>query len=206
MLEEQRSHTLDPTTMATTAKATGLKKLLEDQLADIYYAEKKVSSALKKMAKSAEDKELSTVFLDHQKETEGQIARLEDAFEALGKPAKGKKCEAIEGLLKEATEIMEEFKGDPALDAALIGAAQKVEHYEIGSYGSIIAWAKELGEKKVAEILHETLVEEKKADKALTELAKSRLNAAGDAHRASNTNGKSKSTEKASSAKTPAMA
>lgn len=190
--------------MATTKKATGLQKLLEDQLADIYYAEKKLSSALKKMAKQATDKGLAEAFTKHQVETEGQVKRLEEAFEALGKPAKGKKCEAIEGLLKEATGIMEEFKGDPALDAALIGASQKVEHYEIGSYGSMIAWAKELGEKKVADILSKTLEEEKQADKSLTILAVNCLNAAGDAHRASN--GKSKSSETASSAKKPAMA
>lgn len=190
--------------MATTKKATGLQKLLEDQLADIYYAEKKLSSALKKMAKQATDKGLAEAFTKHQVETEGQIQRLVEAFEELGKPAKGKKCEAIEGLLKEATEIMEEFKGDPALDAALIGASQKVEHYEIGSYGSMIAWAKELGEKKVADILSETLAEEKGADKALTVLAVNCLNAAGDAHRASN--GKSNTSAKGSSTKKLAMA
>lgn len=189
--------------MATTKKATGLQKLLEDQLADIYYAEKKLSSALKRMAQQANDERLAEAFEKHQVETEGQIQSLVEAFDALGKPAKGKKCEAIEGLLKEATEIMEEFKGDPALDAALIGAAQKVEHYEIGTYGSMVAWAKELGEKKVADILSEILAEEKATDKALTALSVNSLAAAGDAHRDSN--GKSKTVAKASSTKKAAM-
>ena len=169
--------------MATKTKPTGLEKLFEDQVADLYYAEKKLVSALKKMAGKATDKKLSAAFLAHREETQGQVLRLEEVFEILGKPAKGKKCDAIEGLLKEADGIMEEFQDDPALDAALVCAAQKVEHYEIGSYGCLVTYAEELGMKDAAKLLKETLKEEKGADEKLTKLAESSLNMAGEAHR-----------------------
>ncbi len=162
---------------------SGLQKLFEDQLADLYYAEKKLVTALKKMAGKAEHERLAEAFLSHREETEGHVKRLESVFELLGKKAKGKKCDAIEGLLKEGDGIMEDFKGDPALDAALICAAQKVEHYEIGSYGCLVTYAAELGYKEAAKLLHANLKEEKAADEKLTRLAEASLNKAGEAHR-----------------------
>lgn len=192
--------------MATKTKPTGLEKLFEDQVADLYYAEKKLVSALKKMAGKATDKKLSAAFLAHREETQGQVQRLEEVFEILGKPAKGKKCDAIEGLLKEADGIMEEFQDDPALDAALVCAAQKVEHYEIGSYGCLVTYAEELGMKDAAKLLKETLKEEKGADEKLTKLAESSLNMAGEAHReknASSPSGKPENLNKTKQSRTP---
>ncbi|MBP9160193.1 MAG: ferritin-like domain-containing protein [Flavobacteriales bacterium] len=157
--------------------------MFEDQVADLYYAEKKLVTALKKMSGKASDKKLADAFLSHRQETEGQVERLEQVFGILGKKAKGKKCEAIEGLLKEAEEIMEDFKDDPALDAALVCAAQKVEHYEIGSYGCLVTYAEELGLMDAAKLLQATLKEEKGADEKLTKLAENSLNMAGEAHR-----------------------
>lgn len=171
-------------TARTTKKeddgTTDLNTLLEDQLADIYYAEKKLTKATPKMAKAARNPKLSAGFTGHAKETEGQVVRCERAFKLLGKPAKAKKCEAIEGLLKEADELMKEYKGSKALDAALIDAAQKVEHYEIATYGSIIAWARMLGKEKVADLLEQTLNEEKGCDEKLTGLAENSVNAAAE--------------------------
>jgi ferritin-like metal-binding protein YciE len=154
-----------------------LRKLLEDQLADIYYAEKKLTKAIPKMAKAAQDEDLVQGFETHAQETEGQVERCKQAFDMLGKPAKAKKCEAIEGLIAEAEELMKEYKGSIALDAALVDAAQKVEHYEIATYGSLIAWARQLGEEDLADLLEETLNEEKGCNDKLTELAESGLNA-----------------------------
>lgn len=167
--------------MATRKEpVTGLRKLLQDQVADIYYAEKKLIPALKKMAKQASNEDLSEAFADHHEETLGHVARLEEVFAALDMPVKGKKCDAIDGILQEATGMMEEFADDAALDAALVGAAQKVEHYEIASYGSMVAWAEQLGLEDVAGLLNETLEEERSADEKLTELAEGVVNAAGD--------------------------
>lgn len=166
--------------MTSKTKPTGLRKLFEDQLADIYYAEKKLASALKKMTKQAQDSKLSKAFEGHQKETQGQVERLEKVFELLDLPAKGKKCEAIEGLLKEAKELMEDFQGDPALDAALVCAAQKVEHYEMASYGCLVTYAEELGLSKAADLLKKTLKEEHGADEKLSQLADPALNRAGE--------------------------
>ena len=154
-----------------------LRNLLEDQLADIYYAEKKLTKAIPKMAKAAQNDELRQGFEDHAQETEGHVTRCEEAFKLLGKSAKAKKCEAMEGLVAEAEDLMKEFKDSSALDAALIDAAQKVEHYEIATYGSLIAWASMLGEDQVADLLEETLQEEKDCDEKLTVLAESSVNA-----------------------------
>lgn len=151
--------------------------MLEDQLADIYYAEKKLTKAIPKMAKAAQNEELKQGFLKHAEETQGHVQRCEQAFEMLGKPAKAKKCEAIEGLTKEADELAADYKGSKAIDAALIDAAQKVEHYEIATYGSLIAWARQLGNDDVADLLEETLNEEKGCNETLTELAESNVNA-----------------------------
>ena len=163
--------------MATTKQAsTGLQKLMEHQVADIYYAEKQILKALPKMAKAAYTAELREAFTEHAEETQGQIERLEQVFEALGLPAKGKKCPAIDGILEEGKEMMEEFADDEALDAALVAAAQKVEHYEIATYGNLAAWATQLGHDDVASLLSETLEEEKGADEKLTHICETLIN------------------------------
>ena len=124
-----------------------LNALFLDTLKDIYYAEKQIYKSLPKMAKAANSDQLRAAFEKHHDETEGQIGRLEQIFELLGKPARGKKCDAIEVILDEGTEIMEEYKGEPALDAGLLAAAQAVEHYEISRYGTLKSWAGKLGMK-----------------------------------------------------------
>jgi len=167
--------------MATKKEeSTGLLKLLEDQVADLYYVEKQLTKALPKMAKKATNEELRGCFEDHLAETENQVGRLEEIFEALGKPVKAKKCPAIDGILEEGKEIMEEFANDPALDAGLVSAAQKVEHYEITSYGSMKAWAEQLGLDDVVALIDETLAEEKAADEKLTGIAESVVNIEAD--------------------------
>jgi ferritin-like metal-binding protein YciE len=153
-----------------------LQKLLEDQLADIYYAEKKLLKALPKMAKATEHEELRQAFTEHAMQTEQHIARVEEAFEALGKKAKSKKCEAMDGLLEEANGIKDEFEESMALDAALIAAAQKVEHYEIASYGSMVAWCNQLGLEEVGNLLQQNLDEEKQTDENLTSIAENYVN------------------------------
>ncbi len=160
----------------TKQGTTGLRKLLEEQLSDMYYAEKQLVKTLPKMAKAATDKALSAAFEAHLKETVTQVERLEQVFGHLDKPAKGKTCPAILGLLQEGSELMEEFAGDDAINAALIAAAQKVEHYEIASYGSMCAWAEQLGLEKVAILLKATLQEEHAADEKLTALAEDAVN------------------------------
>src|SRR5215468_1366655 len=122
-----------------------LSALFLETLKDIYYAEKQIFRALPKMAKAAQSDDLRAAFEKHHTETEGQIERLEEIFEVIGKPARGKKCDAIEGILDEGKEIMDEFKGSPALDPGLLAAAQAVEHYEIARYGTLRTWAEELG-------------------------------------------------------------
>jgi ferritin-like metal-binding protein YciE len=158
------------------AKARTLEDLFHDTLKDIYYAERRILRALPKMARSAQSQELKDAFLKHRDETQGQVERLVQVFEALGKPARGKTCDAIEGIIAEGEEIMEEFADTPALDAGLISAAQAVEHYEITRYGTLIAWAKELGHADAATLLDATLQEESKTDKDLSSLAKSGAN------------------------------
>ncbi len=155
----------------TKQKSTGLLKLFQDQLQDVYYVEKQLVKALPKMAKAATNAELRTAFEEHLEETKGQVTRLEKVFDELGIPAKAKKCPAIEGILEEGNEIMDEFSDDPALDAGLIDAAQKVEHYEIATYGSLCAWAELLELDTVKELLGENLEEEKAADESLSEIS-----------------------------------
>jgi len=165
--------------MATKKEpATGLRKLLEDQLADIYFAEKQLVKALPKMAKNATNAELRAAFEGHLQETHGQIERLEQVFEGMGLPPKGKTCPAILGLLQECTELMDEFGDDEALDAALIAGARKVEHYEIATYSSLSAWAEQLGLDDAAGLLQETLEEEQGADEKLTEIGEEVMSAA----------------------------
>ena len=154
-----------------------LDDLFLDTLKDIYYAERQILKALPKMAKAATSPELKAGFEQHHTETEGQVERLQQVFEILGKPARGKTCDAILGILEEGKEIMDEYKGAVALDAGLVAAAQAVEHYEIARYGTLVTWAKQLGHNDIAELLSATLEEEKSTDSKLTKLATSAVNA-----------------------------
>src|SRR3979490_2002184 len=140
-----------------TAKDKNLNDLFLDTLKDIYYAEKQILKSLPKMAKAATSDKLRAAFEKHEGETEGQIERLEQIFDLLGKPARGKKCDAIEGILDEGKEIMEEYKGTAALDAGLLCAAQAVEHYEISRYGTLKSWAGKLSMASAVRLLNETL-------------------------------------------------
>ena len=155
---------------------TTLNDLFHETLKDIYFAEKKLVSALPKMANKAHSPQLKDTILSHLAETEGQVERLEDVFAAIGKKPMAKKCEAIEGLLKEATELLDEIKDKRTLDAAIISSSQTVEHYEIARYGTLVAWAEELGLDEVAAMLQATLDEELTADKALSAIADSFVN------------------------------
>lgn len=154
-----------------------LSALFLDTLKDIYYAEKQIYKSLPKMAKAAQSDQLRAAFEKHHDETEGHIERLEQIFELLGKPARGKKCDAIEGILDEGKEIMEEYEDAPALDAGLLAGAQAVEHYEISRYGTLKAWAEKLAMKDAIKLLDATLAEEKKTDETLTKIAASAVNA-----------------------------
>jgi ferritin-like metal-binding protein YciE len=165
--------------MATKDK--DLNDLFLDTLKDIYFAEKQILKALPKMAKAATSDKLRAAFEKHHDETEGQVERLEQIFELLDKPARGKTCDAILGILDEGKEIMDEYKGTSSLDAGLLAAAQAVEHYEISRYGTLKAWATELGMKDAVRLLDETLNQEKKTDETLTVLAKSAVNLAAAA-------------------------
>jgi ferritin-like metal-binding protein YciE len=158
------------------AKGKTLDDLFEDTLKDIYYAEGKILKALPKMAKAAHSEELRAAFQKHLKETEGHVSRLEKVFKLIDMAPKGKKCEAIEGIIEEGAEIMKEFKGAPALDAGLVSAAQAVEHYEIARYGTLKRWAEQMGLNDAIKLLDATLTEEKNTDGALTELADSMVN------------------------------
>jgi len=153
-----------------------LEELFLDELADIYYAENQLVKALPKMAKAATHADLRQAYESHLEETEGHVEKLKEVFGAFGKPVKSKKCEAIIGLLKEADELAADNRGKVTLDAALISAAQKVEHYEIASYGSLREWAAVLGNGPAADLIEEILTEEKKADETLTELARAHCN------------------------------
>lgn len=148
-----------------------LNDLFLDELADMYDAEKRIAKALPKMAKAATCPDLKKALQSHLKETEGQVKKLERVFLSFGMKAKGKTCEATVGLLEEGDEIAAEFKGSPAINAALICAAQKVEHYEIASYGCLTEWAGLLGNKAAAGLLQQILDEEKAANESLNELA-----------------------------------
>ena len=159
------------------AKDKDLNDLFLDTLKDIYFAEKQILKALPKMARAAQSEEGKAGFLKHRDETQGQIERLEQVFEILGKPARGKTCEAIQGIIAEAEEIMEDYKGTVALDAGLISSAQAVEHYEMARYGTLIAWAKQIGLKGAVPLLQATLAEEEATDKKLTQLAETSANA-----------------------------
>jgi ferritin-like metal-binding protein YciE len=156
-----------------------LEDLFIDGVKDIYYAERQIVAALKKMTRGAQSQDLKSAFDLHLQETEGQIERLVQVFELLDKPARGKTCPAIDGIIEEGQEILEEFKDSPALDAGLLAAAQAVEHYEIARYGTLRNWALELGKEDVAQLLEQTLAEEEKTDQALTQLADAKVNRKG---------------------------
>jgi ferritin-like metal-binding protein YciE len=159
--------------MATTKN---LNDLLLTFLQDVYYAERQILKALPKMAKAATNSRLKEAFVHHREETQGQIERLQKAFEVLGKRARGVTCEAINGLIEETEEVIEEFPEGSVRDAGLAACAQAVEHYEMARYGSLIAWARTAGQKDVVSLLEETLAEEKQADTLLTQLASKEIN------------------------------
>ena len=169
----------------------GLRELYIDELKDLHNAENQLVKALPKMAKAASSEELRQGFEEHLEQTKEHVQRLEEVFKALDESPKGKKCVGMEGLVKEGSEIMKEDFDDAVLDAALIGAAQRVEHYEIAAYGTVAAFAKLLGETQHASLLEETLEEEKETDEKLTELAEE-INAQASEEPAEKTTGKQK--------------
>ena len=158
-----------------------LDELFHDTLKDIYFAEKKILSTLPKMAKAARNPGLKAAFEKHRVETEGHVERLEQVFGMIDKKPQGKTCAAIVGITDEGAEIMEEYKGSPALDAGLLAAAQAVEHYEITRYGTLRTWAEALDLADAAALLQETLDEEAATDEALTELAEAAVNQEAEA-------------------------
>lgn len=155
-----------------------LDALFYDGLKDIYYAERKLLKALPKMARGAQSDDLRMAFEKHKEETEEHVERLQQVFELIDKRARGKTCPAIDGIIEESEEILDEFKGTTALDAGLIAAAQAAEHYEISRYGSLKSWAEQMNMKEVAALLDQTLSEENATDATLTKLAKSKINQA----------------------------
>ena len=153
-----------------------LDDLFLDTLKDIYYAERQIVKTLPKMAKAATSPELKAGFEQHQQETEVQIERLQQIFELIGKPARGKTCDAILGIIEEGKSIIEEYEGSPALDAGLVAAGQAVEHYEIARYGTLKAWATQLGMDEAVTLLDATLQEEIATDLKLTEVGTAKVN------------------------------
>ena len=153
-----------------------LNDLFHETLKDIYYAERQILRALPKMAKNAQSPELAKAFETHREETQGQIERLEQVFELIGKSPRGKTCDAIVGILDEGKEIMEDFAETDALDPGMLAAAQAVEHYEISRYGTLKTWATQLGYADAAKLLDATLQEEVKTDKLLSQLATASVN------------------------------
>jgi len=163
-------------TIDNSAPAKGLQDLFTNGLRDIYYAENKIVEALPKMAEGAESAELKQAFQQHLAETEEQILRLEQVFEILDTPATGKSCPAIDGIIQEGSEILEQYQGSPSIDAGLVAAAQAVEHYEIARYGTLLAWATQLGLSDAADLLGATLDEEEATDEALSAIAEGGAN------------------------------
>jgi ferritin-like metal-binding protein YciE len=163
--------------MATKTATKTLDNLFLDTLKDVYYAEKKILRTLPKMAKAANAQELAAAFEKHRDQTEMQVERLERIFEMLGKRPQGKTCPAIDGIIEEGQEIMDDYKSSPALDAGLLAAAQAVEHYEITRYGTLKRWAEVMGMSEAALLLDETLQEESQTDEDLSALADLKVNA-----------------------------
>lgn len=161
---------------AKSSAAEGLRELFIDSLKDIYWAEKALTKALPKMAKNATSENLITTINDHLAVTQEQVTRLEQVFEIIGEKAAAKKCDAMEGLIKEGESIMEETQPGPVRDAGIIAASQKIEHYEIATYGTLAAFAETLGEQEAVELLKATLEEEKEADTLLTDAAYNTIN------------------------------
>ena len=155
-----------------------LKALFVHQLKDTYFAENAILKALPQMAEAAESEELRGAFAVHLKETEGQVRRLEQIFEIVGEKPEGIPCKAIQGIIEEGQEILQAFEDGEALDAGLIAAAQAVEHYEIARYGTLLAWAKQLGLSEAEGLIEETLVEEENTNQVLSELAEDAINPA----------------------------
>jgi ferritin-like metal-binding protein YciE len=158
------------------ASTKGSIDLLQSFMQDIYYAERQILKALPKMAKAAENPQLKEALTQHRQETQGQVERLQEAFDALGKRARGATCEAINALIEETEEVIDEFPEGSVRDAGLVACAQAVEHYEMARYGALIAWAKAGGLSAVASLLEQTLAEEKKADTLLNQLANKTIN------------------------------
>lgn len=155
-----------------------LEDLFLDQLKDTYYAERKILKALPKMMRGAQAEKLKAAFAKHADETEEHVARLQQIFEIMGRPARGKTCPAIDGILEEGEEILQGYQGSNALDAGLISSAQSVEHYEIARYGTMCRWAKLLGMDEAVTLLKQTLSEEESTDKSLSDLADGSINQA----------------------------
>jgi len=153
-----------------------MNDLLLTFMQDVYYAERQILKALPKMAKASSNEQLRDALMHHREETQGQVERLQKAFDALGKRARGQTCEAINGLIEEGEEVIEEFQEPAVRDAGILACAQAVEHYEMARYGAIIAWAKEVGANEVVQLMQETLEEEKKADTLLNQLAMKGIN------------------------------
>ncbi len=169
-------NTKSTSTPSSEGLASKLGKLFEDELKDIYWAEKALTKAIPKMVKNATSQELIEALENHLEETEEHVTRAEKIFELIGKKPAAKKCEAMEGLIKEAEELMDEADEGVMMDATIISAAQKVEHYEIASYGTLRSFAETLGLEEVVGILESTLTEEKNADAVLTEVAVTAVN------------------------------
>ena len=161
---------------AKSSAAEGLRELFVDSLKDIYWAEKALTKALPKMAKNATSENLINAINDHLVVTEEQVGRLEEVFEIIGEKATAKKCDAMEGLIKEGESIMEETQEGAVRDAGIVAASQKIEHYEIATYGTLAAFAQTLGEEEALALLQQTLAEEKEADTLLTEAAYNNIN------------------------------
>ena len=159
------------------AEPKGLQDLFVETLKDIYYAERQILKALPKMAREAKSAELKQAFETHREQTEGHVERLQQVFDIVNKPARGKTCDAIIGIIEEGKEVIEAFGSSQALDAGLVSSAQAVEHYEIARYGTLKAWANRLSMKDAVKLIDQTLAEEKKTDEALTKLAVSGINA-----------------------------
>src|SRR5581483_3139505 len=168
-------HARNPKPPGGDVKIENLNTLFEEELKDIYDAEKRLVRALPKMAKAASSEQLKQALQEHLEVTKGQVQRLEEVFESIGRPAKAKTCAGMKGLIEEGEEVMSEDAEDQLMDAAIIGAAQRVEHYEIAAYGTARTFAERLGNQQAAELLQQTLDEEKEADEKLTEISEQLL-------------------------------
>jgi ferritin-like metal-binding protein YciE len=163
-------------------KLHNLEDLFIDQVRDLFDAEKQLVKALPKVAKAASSEELKTALQEHLEQTRGHVQRLERVFELVGKAARGKSCKGMEGIIEEGSEVMEMRAEPMVLDAGLISAAQRVEHYEISGYGTLCAWARQLGMEEAVRLLEQTLAEEKAADQKLNQIAESMVNVAAEEH------------------------